>query len=274
MADNKPKAKIAKLPPIENKELKKVIEDLKTGSNAEKQKNLMNETVKAQLLSPCDFAMDIKPDANGLIQNVHPNQIKFYLINTKDGKTFFPVFTDIQEARKMKFKQDGKEPKYVVRKMVDFDKLLQDPNNKAAGVVINPGSDNIVFPKQLIGVLAGRIKPVPNAKKTMPGGSPINVVYSEPAVYPTKMVNDIHDFCLTEPSISRVWLKQKTAAGQVSFFLAVEMDPQDQVVLNKVVEVAIPNAKDIPVETAFYNENIEKTIIKGSYALYDKEIDL
>lgn len=274
MADNKVQAKLKKLPPIENPELKKAIADLKEGSTPEKQKALMVNVGKAQLLSPCDFAMDIQPDENGEVKNIHPNQIKFYLINTKDGKTFFPVFTDIQEARKMNLKPDGKEPKYVVRKIADFDKLLIDPNNKANGVVINPGSDNIVFPKQLIGVLSGRVKPQVTPQKTVVGGSPINVVYSEPAVYPTKMVNDIHDYCITEPSISRVWLKQKTAAGQISFLLAVEMEKQDQAILNKLIEVSIPNAKDIPVETVFYNDQVEKTIIKGAYALYDKEIDL
>lgn len=271
MDNNKVKAKLTKLPPIENPELKKAIADLRSGNTPEKQMTLRNEILKAQLLSPCDFALNVKPNDDGMVKNIHPSQIKFYLINTKDGKSFFPLYTDISEAKKIKLKQNGDEPKYVVRKLIDFDKLFIDPNNKASGVVINPGSDNIIFPKQLIGVLAGRIKP---QQKTVPGGSPVNVVYSEPAVYPTKMVNDIHEFCLTENNINRVWLKQKTVSGQISFLLIVDSENDDQALLNKLVEIAIPNAKDIPVETTFYNEQVEKTIIKGSYALFDKEIDL
>lgn len=270
-ANNK---QIVKLPPIQNPELKEAIASLKQGNSPENQTKLINAMKKAQLLGPCDFAMDLKPSADGKIHEARPNQIKFYLINTRDGKTFFPVFTDIDETKKIKIKKDG-EPKYVVRKAADYDKFLQDPANKAMGIVINPGSDNIVFPKNLIGVLSGRIKG--NAKpaaKTIPGGSPVNVIYSEPAVYPTRMVNAVHDHCMNVPSVSRVWIKQKTAAGQASFLLVVEIDQEDQAVLNGILEAAIPEAKDIPVEVIYYNEAVEKNIIKGAFALYDRELDL
>lgn len=267
------KKQIVKLPPIQNPELKEAIALLKQGNSPEKQTRLINAMKKAQLLGPCDFAMDLKPGADGKIHEARPNQIKFYLINTKDGKTFFPVFTDIDEAKKIQIKKDG-EPKYVVRKAEDYDKLLQDPANKAMGLVINPGSDNIVFPKNLIGVLSGRIKRNAQPAKTIPGGSPVKVIYSEPAVYPTRMVNAVHDYCMNVPSVSRVWLKQKTAAGQASFLLVVEMDQEDQAVLNSILEAAIPQAKDVPVETIYYNETVEKNIIKGAFALYDRELDL
>ena len=92
-----------KFPPIQNPELEKVINDLKQGSTPEKQEQLSEELKKAQLLSPCDFDVQFQQEQNGTIQNANPSQIKFFLVNTNDGKTFFPVFTSIENAKLMNF---------------------------------------------------------------------------------------------------------------------------------------------------------------------------
>jgi len=67
-------------------------------------------------------------------------------LNTNDGKTFFPAFTSIQEAAKMKFSQDNSS-QTIVRKFSEFSRLLDDEKINAEGVVINPSTDNIVISK-------------------------------------------------------------------------------------------------------------------------------
>ena len=110
-----------KFPPIQNPELEKVINDLKQGSTPEKQEHLSEELKKAQLLSPCDFDVQFQQEQNGTIQNANPSQIKFFLVNTNDGKSFFPVFTSIENAKLMNFGNlDSKqENKHQIQKQKD-----------------------------------------------------------------------------------------------------------------------------------------------------------
>ena len=151
---------------------------------AEKVRTLVSEELKkAQLLSPCDFDVQFQQEQNGTIQNANPSQIKFFLVNTNDGKTFFPVFTSIENAKLMNFGKNV-QPKQVVRHVKDYEVLFEAPNTKAEGLIINPGKDNIVIPKMMVAHIAGKTA----APKTVtpPSPAPLNVQYVEPTVYPNK----------------------------------------------------------------------------------------
>jgi hypothetical protein len=262
MADNNMK----KIPPIENPELEKAIADMKGDITKEKQAVFAEALKTARLLAPCDFDVDIKP---GKEQKIHPSQIKFYLINTNDGKTFFPAFTNIEHSTKIRFGKDI-HPKNVVRNIKEYAPLMADERNKAQGVVINPGIDNIVVPKNMIMALAGR-RP---AGAPLQNRAPLNFTYGEPSVYPTRMVNAVYECVEKIPEIHRVWLRGKFAGRAMILLFVVDTDKQDEAVLNKIREVAVPQSKDVPVEVIFWNEEVNRTIIKESVPLYDDALEL
>lgn len=265
----KPAEKKVNLAPIKNPELEKVIQDLKAGSAPEKQVALMEALKKASLLAPCDFDVKVDPKEK-LPQNFNPQQIKFYLVNTNDGKTFFPAFTNIEMSQKMSLGPDVK-PKFVVRTIGDYDALLNAKDNKADGIVINPGVDNIVIPTALVAACMGR---TPARSAANNGTAPLNIVFGEPSAYPTKMVNAVYDRAEQTPEIKRIWLKGKFIGNVMSFYLAVEADKQEESVLNAIREVAVPLAKGIDVEVAFLTPEFKEKVIGDSVALYDKDLVL
>ena len=159
-------------------------------------------------------------------------------------------------------------PKNIVRTMKEYDALLSDPNTKIQGVIINPGTDNIVIPKPLIALLAGRERPKP-----VQPTAPMNVTYSEPNVYPTRLVNAVYDYCESNDAISRVWLKSKLYGPTMAFFLVVEAEKQEHDILTKIHEAAVPHAKDLPVEVVFINDELRKNVIKEAVAMYDRNIN-
>ena len=256
------------LPKIENKELEEAIHALKEGSTPEKQAKLSEELKKAKLLSPCSF--EITPDKDGK-PRLHADQVKFFLLNTNDGKTFFPVFTNFEETKKITFGED--QPKDLVRTINDLGKMLAGKNNKAEGIIINPGSDNIVIPRNLVLLLAGILKVTP--KKPAPANNAAaRVTYSEPRVYPTKMVTALYDVCAKDKRIDRVWLKQKLTGMAISFVLIVSADEKDEAIFNTLQETALPLSKDVPIECMWYDEKVEKDIVKASVAFYDRNLEL
>jgi len=265
----KPTENKVNIAPVHNPELEKVINDLKEGGTPEKQAALLDALKKASLLAPCDFDVKVNPSEK-LPQNFNPQQIKFYLVNTNDGKTLFPAFTDIEMSQKMNLGPDIK-PKFVVRTIKDYDTLLNVEGNKAAGIVINPGTDNIVIPLPLVGIAAGRTPaPQPVQNQT----APMNITFGEPNVYPTKMVNAVYERADQTKEISRIWLKGKYVGSTMSFFLAVEADRQDESVLNAIREVAVPLSKGVDVEVAFITPEFKEKVIGDAVALYDRDLVL
>ncbi|MCR4951155.1 MAG: enhanced serine sensitivity protein SseB [Solobacterium sp.] len=254
--------------PVSNPALKEAMAALKEGNSPEKQKALQEALKEARLLAPC--AVDGPVPEDGRPVSVRTNKVRFFLINTNDGKVFFPAFTDPEESTKFSA-ASAEKPALMVQTIKDYDRMMQDPKGPAQGVIINPGSDSLVIPPSLAALISGRI-PVPVTP--VPSQAPVNAVYSEPAVYPTKMVNVLYDWCCEKPAISRVWLKQKMVGIQMSFFLGVEADTKDPALLQEMIEVCVPHAKDIPVEPEFVTEHLMKNVIREANPLYDRELEL
>lgn len=278
----KKKVKAIQGSPIVNPELKRAIDQLKQENSMETQNALTEALKNAKLLSPVIIDGEPVKDETGRM-TLKPNQVRFLLINSKDGKTFFPAFTDIEETRKFQVSgENDPKPQNVVRTMKEFDQFLRDPKSKAAGVVINPGSDNIVIPKNLVSLAAGTLTlaaaPVsdsPAQQPQTPVNNPLlNVRYVEPSIYPTKMINAVYDHCASVPEIDRVFFKQKLTGNIVSFWLAVEADTKDQAILDGILAAAQPLAKDVPVECVFVTDQMMKEIIKETVALYDRALEL
>lgn len=251
------------LAPVSNEALEKVIQDLKEGNSPQKQHDLAEDLKKARLLSPCSF--DVVKDKDGKVK-VRPDQIKFFLLNTNDKKTFFPVFTNFEMTKKIELSKDS--PKVIVRTIQDLGAMLNG-NKQAQGLIINPGADNIVIPQNLVLLLAGLIEKPQDPAQPKPQ---VQVTYSEPKIYPTKMVADVYDACEKVDSIQKVWLKQKTAGMEISFIFFVEAEPQDKSVGDVILQACEGKTKGLKVDVAWATDIVKEKIIKDSVPLYDKEL--
>lgn len=253
------------LAPVNNEALEKVIQSLKEGNSPQKQHDLAKELKNARLLSPCSF--EVVKEQNGRAK-VRPDQIKFFLLNTNDGKTFFPVFTNFEMSKKIKLSNDS--PKVIVRTIRDLGVMLNGKDQKAQGLIINPGADNIVIPKNLVLMLAGLLKqeqaqPQPQA--------PLRIVYGEPSVYPTRMVTSVYNACETLEGVNKVWLKQKTTGMQVSFVFIVDAEKQDPMILATISKACEGLSKGLQVEVIWCTEELKKKVIGDSVALFDKDLE-
>lgn len=278
MAQKKKKAKANALPQnITNPAVVEAIQKMQENANPVTQ-NALNEALKAaKLLSPVQVDIELKPGSR--MPKVQNSQIKFIMLNTADKKSLFPAFTDLASLEEFMEKSGHGTGKSIVRTIGDYDKMLSSPGNRADGIVLNPGRHNMIVPRRLIGVLNGTQQMPETGNETSvpaPQGAPapVKVTFSEPAVYPTRMVMAVYDACAQISEVSRVWLKAGTAAMTMSYYLFVEADDNRPEILEKIKETAVPLAKDVPVEMMFYTEKAEKEIIKGAFPLYDREIEI
>ena len=280
MANKKKQKKAVKnaAAPIRNNALKNAVSAMKADPSRGNQENFLKEAVKAKYLVPVLISADLKPDASGRVKIPGNTPISFVMVNTNQGKTFLPVFTDIDEAKKLKVNQEG-NLQYIVRTLKEFERIMRDPKNTAEGLVINPMNENLVLPKPLVLTLVGggentaavqtpEEKPVP-VTQPAPGA-----VYSEPRIYPTALVNAVYDVCSEIPEVSRVWLRQQMTGMEAAFAFVVEADTKDASILETIREKAMPLAKDVPVVVMSYAPELEKAVIQGAVPLYDRELDI
>jgi hypothetical protein len=260
--------------PITNPKLREAMGELRRNPTQDTQTKFLEELKTASLLAPSLFDLEIKPDAFGHLNMPKNAQIKFILVTTKEGKQFFPAFTDADEAAKLKVSpEQAKKVQLVVRTLKDYDRMVNAPRSKSDGVVINPMGENIVLnPAMLKAICSGKEL---NLNKQPANAPEANAVYAEPAVYPTQMVNAVHDWCVEhgEGRISRVWLKSKVVGQTMTFLLVVEAEDKTDYA-DAIKAVAEPLSKGIPVEVIPYSEEIEKKAVKGAFPLFDKELDV
>ncbi len=271
MAENNKKAQVKlrqiKTSDVKNDGLKNALVALKAEKSKENEIKMFAELKKAHMLVPAIFQGE----------SAKTMQIKFVLVNTADGKSYFPAFTDEEEAKKLAV-PDGEARQYIIRSINELSLLFNDANNQALGVVVNPMSANIVLPKESVIALAKAPNPqpaqqaAPQKTNVIPAGT--KMTFSEPRIYPTALVNAVHDGCKELEGVSRVWFKQFMSGNQVGFALIVDGETVDQALLEKVHDIAVPFAKDVPVYAMQYNEQLEKIAIQGAFPLYDKELDI
>ncbi len=273
MANKKKQKKAAA--PIRNNALKNAISALKGDPSPENQNAFLKETVKAKFLVPVIINADLKPDNMGRVKIAGNTQISFVMVNTNQGKTFLPVCTDLDEAKKLKVNQPG-NLQYIVRTLKEYERILKDPKNTAEGLVINPMNENLVLPKPLVLTLIG--SPETPAEAEAPAAAldrPVpGAVYSEPRIYPTALVNAVYDTCSELTEVSRVWLRQQMVGLEAAFAFVVEADTKDVSILEKIREKALPLAKDVPVVVMSYAPDLEEAVIQGAVPLYDRELDI
>lgn len=246
--------------PVKNLELRSAINELKLGSTPERQLKFIQALEKAPLIAPTKFEMAFTKKH---IPSVKSDYINFYLINTSDGETFFPVFTDLESAGKFQLTQANEPlPKMVIQTLTQYDKLLSDPNTKAVGIIINPGVDNMVTPAALIHQLLHPSDP-----------EEMEIQINEPSIYPTQLVNQMYEWSKERRNIQRVWLKQKLGNSQVSFYFVLDVDEQKEDLLKEFCTKALEYSKKIPCEAVFYTPTLKEEVIKESIPFFDRSLE-
>ncbi len=258
--------------PIQNKALKNAMDALKQETTQENWTHFIKEAMKAKFLVPAVFNVDVKPDAQGRFRLPEGAAVSFVMVNTNQGRTFLPVFTDFEEAKKLNVTQPG-HLQHIVRELKSYETILSDPRNTAEGIVINPMNENLVLPKPLVVALAKGMDPEKVTMNARPAPQQVQAVYSEPRIYPTALVNAVYEHCREIPAVSRVWLRQQTAGSEQAYALVVEADEKDAGLLNGIREAALPFAKETPVVVISYVPELEEKVIQGTVALYDREME-
>lgn len=153
-----------KRPTVKNPELVSAMSEFRASNTPANEKAMIEAIKNSQLIAP--VLMDDIPE-NLTAGEKYTAQAKFMLIQQKDGRKFFPAFTEWLEL--LKWKNDP-ECKTVTLTFEQYCNVI-GTSAEASGMVINPGEDGLLLTKGKMSEIAGKdiaVRPAPAAVPPAP----------------------------------------------------------------------------------------------------------
>ena len=183
--------------------------------------------------------------------------IQFQLINTKDGRPFFPAFTDVEELRKL----TGQKPSQSIALRFDDYVNLVARNEKACGMVVNPLGLSLTLDRKTLESLAQKKKELAQRQQQpqQPAYSQetiekdTQVMVGDPDEIPQAMLDAVCELAQSRPDIRTLWLRQMVRAdGVQSLIIVVDHTGTQAEVFEDIAQAARPYFGALPVDMTPY----------------------
>ncbi len=255
--------------PTENKEVRNIVNpDLIRAANFIFQSNsrenidsklwqiMFSEIFKGEYIVAVDGSKIIVDKNAGNMFNIsQDSKISFPVLENKDGKKYYPFFTDWNEYRKFDMKT---EYTIMAASFKDMEKFV----DKADGIVINPFGSNIILNYDMLSTIVEASKELKKETSKISVGDPKN--------YPLQMVRKISETLWDKDFISAAYLKLMLKNREESYLVALEGDlpEKPESLYNEIAENALPESENIPIDFIDYSSDFANKVFKDSEPFY------
>lgn len=231
-------------------------------------RQMFKELVKGQYLCPAQFSNPngTTPDADGKMTVGAGAKMKFAVLTDKDGRKWFPAFTDWQAFQRL---YDKKEWDGQVVSYEDLTALSGEN-----GIVINPGGMETRLDgrrKEFLKVYVKRLKRIREElesgrmKEKKPG-----FYIGELSEQPEELVKALTECMKQHKEIKKAYLMLKLDHGdEISYLLAVDCKGDRDAIFASLVEAVRESADYLPIDMHELNENV-MTLIGDIKPFYKK----
>ncbi len=220
--------------PITNPALVKAMDEMKANRGPQTELAFVNAMKGARFLAPANVNKVQAAQANedGTVELKEKPEVRFMLFNNKEGKKFFPLFTDIEEYRKWDKHQDTQLAALTLRDLCVI--MQRNPNPDGVGAVVNPFGQNIMVPTETLYRM--------NTTEAMAPGTKIQIGTLKEE--PTELVDAIKEHAATDARINAIHLRvmKREDKEKPNFLLVVDIDRESDQATAKEIFDGIANA--------------------------------
>lgn len=232
--------------PLENPKLKELFARRRELMSSERQDaesygEVMNQlyeeiVMNAHFLSVVQFSKPPVSKEGGTAVFQEETIMRFPMLTTEDKRDFYPAFIDWEELGAWEEIKNA-QLKTLVLTFDDYASMILG-NERTAGLVVNPFSDNMAFNREVIGHLKERkeILQTGHSQRRVTKDTPVHL--GDPKTYPDAMVEAICGHARKEKAIQAIWLRLMEKEGEFSFLLVVDFSGEKEVVFNGIADVA------------------------------------
>ena len=265
--------------PITNPELVEALKALHQENTPQNQGKVLGLVVeRAVFLTPA--VVTPAPQQPGQADSARKQAtIQFQLITTKDGRPFFPAFTDAEELRKFA----GQKPvQSVVLRFDDYVSLIQR-NEKACGFVVNPLGLSLTLDRKTVESLAAKKKEVAQLRQQRQQQQQAaysqetiekdaQVMVGDPDEVPQAMLDAVAQMAQGREDIRTLWLRQMIRPdGTPSLIIVVDHTGAQAEVFEAVAEAARPHFGRLPVDMIPYGTSFAEAATEGVAPFFRRE---
>lgn len=139
------------------------IQLMKADPSTEHKNMFVNEMMNSKLMAPAIVTPAPEADGEGVLKVAPGSKIQFPMLNAPDGKSFFMAFTDKMEFKKWK---DEEGVPFFAMNVDEYAGMVLRKDSQAAGFVINPFSDNIMVPREMLAsLMAAKLAKIKEAQE-------------------------------------------------------------------------------------------------------------
>ncbi|MBE6128117.1 MAG: enhanced serine sensitivity protein SseB [Erysipelotrichaceae bacterium] len=246
--------------PLTNPRLRELLDARKENSlNDSALQNVMNQ-IAEEVVERAKFLAVIQMDDSAVTHNEdgtatfnQGSTITVCTLSTSDGKVFFPAFTDWDAIAKSPYAKT--EPKTLVVSFDDYWAMVKDTD---AGMVINPGCDDLLFTKETL----RRFHEVSEMKKngviehTVEKDTPVQI--GDPAENPKKLKDALRACAEHYREIRTMWLKLMVKEGEKSWLLIVDHKGERKPLFEALAKAARPHLENMYIDMVSYSDPFGK----------------
>ena len=264
--------------PVTNPELVEALTALHQENTPQNQNRVLELVLhRAVLLSP--VVITPGPSQPGQAPSAPKKAaIQFQLITTKDGRPFFPAFTDGEELRKLT------GPKKLQQTMaLRFDDYvsLVERNEKACGFVINPMGMSLTLDRKTLMDLAARKKEILQQRQNQAQKAAFTqetiekdaqVMVGDPEEVPQAMLDAVAQLARERDDIRTLWLRQMIRPdGTPSLIIVVDHTGVQSEVFEAIALAAAPHFGKLPVDMIPYGTSFAEAATEDAAPFFRKE---
>lgn len=243
---------------VANPELTKAIAAFKAEQSPENEQIMSEQIRNARYVAPV-LMEDLDKNINLKDGKSHQAQVKFIMIQRevkdsekKEVHKFFPLFTNLEELKKWKNIPDCKS---IVLTFDQYAHMMQQQQNEAIGLVIDPFGESMTIPKQMVATLQNHIE------------------VQELDTLPLDLMNALKEHFETVPEIRAAYINGLRANGKDSYLLIIDCDVQNDMrpLFDPIANIANPYSNNVPNGIVPLASPIGKQATEGKVPFYKKE---
>ena len=194
--------------------------------------------------------------------------IQFQLTTTKDGRAFFPAFTDWQELRKF---CGPKEQKVVILRFDNYaDMVLRD--NRTAGLVVNPMGLSLTLDRENMERLAKKKAELARGYAQEQVEKDTQVMVGDPEEEPEELLNAVSDLAAKREDIQRLWLREMVRQdGMKRYMIVVDHTGVQEEVFGAIAQAAGPHFGKLPVDMIPYGTSFAQAATEDAMPFYIRQ---
>lgn len=263
--------KISDIRKIENDFLLEAIANLQNDpQNKQNEIDFLAKLRRASLISPAVIEEKTEDGSFKRLEadkaNPENTRVSFMMLQ-KDGKSFLPAFTKLEELKKS---GENEKLQTVVMHFDQYLSVICSDENGPDGFVIDPFGANLIMPRGLLVELFNARQKFINDQKNM-------FMVRDAKEYPQDLIESLKNFFDENGTVENAWIRMLRKGNEISFLIIVDYDnceENDETVRKELFDAVAEHAKEfrrgLGISVVSVAEEFGKKAIENVFPFYTR----